>query len=138
LHYELLWARIDAGRCLGTFDRDRAVSTFTSAAALAERCGASSEGRLIARALRGLGIRVWRRGRTDPLADPLAGLSGREREVAQLVARGSSNREIADALALSPKTVERHVTNILAKVGARNRTELATHVHRGAAGGSAN
>jgi hypothetical protein len=45
------------------------------------------------------------------------------------VAEGSSNREIADLLALSPKTVERHLTNSLAKLGARNRTELAALVH---------
>ena len=46
-----------------------------------------------------------------------------------MIAEGSSNREIAETLVLSPKTVERHVTNILAKLGARNRTELASLVH---------
>jgi DNA-binding NarL/FixJ family response regulator len=44
------------------------------------------------------------------------------------VADGNSNREIAEALAVSPKTVERHVTNVLAKLGLRNRTELASFV----------
>lgn len=135
LDFELLWARIDLGRCLSTFDRVGAVTTFTAAAELAERCGATSEGRLIAQALRSLGVRAWRRGRAGDSDDRLAGLSSREREVARLVARGSSNREIADALALSPKTVERHLTNILAKLGARNRTELATLVHGGSGGG---
>jgi DNA-binding CsgD family transcriptional regulator len=135
LNYELIWARIDAGRCLSRFDRDRAVSTFTAAAELAERCGAASEGRLIAQALRRLGIRAWRRGRPGASDDPLAALSGREREVARLVARGSSNREVADSLAVSPKPVERHLTNILTKLGARNRTELATLVHGGSRGG---
>jgi DNA-binding NarL/FixJ family response regulator len=42
------------------------------------------------------------------------------------VAEGASNREIGEALVVSPKTVERHVTNILAKLGLRNRTELAS------------
>lgn len=49
--------------------------------------------------------------------------------MARLVARGASNREIADLLALSTKTVARHLTNMLAKLGARNRTELAALVH---------
>jgi DNA-binding NarL/FixJ family response regulator len=52
-------------------------------------------------------------------------LSAREQTVARLAADGASNREIAAALFVSPKTVERHLTNILAKVGLRNRTELA-------------
>lgn len=129
LDFELLWAQIDLGRFLSTFDRNGAVTTLKAAADLAERSGAASEGRLIAQALRGLGVRAWRRGRTGKSDVGLAGLSLREREIAQLVASGSSNREIADALAVSPKTVERHVTNILAKAGARNRTELATLMH---------
>jgi DNA-binding NarL/FixJ family response regulator len=82
-------------------------------------------GRIASKALRELGVRAWRRGRAEGSDDGPAGLSSREREIAKLVAQGSSNREVADELALAPKTVERHLTNILAKVGARNRTELA-------------
>jgi len=52
-------------------------------------------------------------------------LTARELEVARLVVEGASNPEIAAQLFLSRKTVERHVSNALAKVGARNRTELA-------------
>jgi DNA-binding NarL/FixJ family response regulator len=48
-----------------------------------------------------------------------------KKDVARLVADGASNPEIAEALFLSRKTVERHVSNLLAKLGARNRTELA-------------
>jgi DNA-binding NarL/FixJ family response regulator len=55
-------------------------------------------------------------------------LTTRELEVAHLVADGASNPEIAAQLFLSRKTVERHVSNALAKVGARNRTELAQRV----------
>jgi DNA-binding NarL/FixJ family response regulator len=46
-------------------------------------------------------------------------------EVAQMAAAGSSNREIAESLFLSKKTIERHLSNILAKAGVRNRVELA-------------
>ncbi|MBI3746868.1 MAG: AAA family ATPase [Chloroflexi bacterium] len=127
---DLLWARIDLGRVLAKTDRVRSVAAFTTAAELAAQIGASSEGRLVAQALRRLGVRAWRRG---PAAaeDGLAGLSEREAEVSRLVADGLSNREIAEALVVSPKTVERHVTNVLAKLGLRNRTEMASVIRSG-------
>jgi len=51
-------------------------------------------------------------------------LSSREREVLQLVAEGRTNREIADGLFISIKTVLRHRTSIMEKLGFQNRTEL--------------
>jgi DNA-binding NarL/FixJ family response regulator len=48
-----------------------------------------------------------------------------EREIARLIAAGASNPEIAQRLFVSRKTVERHVSNVLRKVGVRNRAELA-------------
>ena len=127
LKLELVWTLIDLGRSLARIDRDRAVTVYTAAAELAERCGATSEGRTIAKALRGLGVRAWRRAASS-VGVGLAGLSKRELEIARRVADGASNREIGEALVVSPKTIERHVTNILAKVGLRNRTELASLV----------
>jgi DNA-binding NarL/FixJ family response regulator/signal transduction histidine kinase len=53
------------------------------------------------------------------------GLSAREREVLGLLERGLPDRQIADALSISVKTVEKHVGSILRKTGARNRTEAA-------------
>jgi two-component system, NarL family, nitrate/nitrite response regulator NarL len=53
------------------------------------------------------------------------GLSGREAEVMDLVATGSSNKVIARQLGLQEKTIKRHMTSILAKLGATNRTEAA-------------
>jgi|GEM_PF-6485301 len=59
-------------------------------------------------------------------ADPFAGLTGRQKDIAQLVAAGSSNREIADALGLSVRTVESHLYQIYARLGVSRRGELAT------------
>ena len=53
-------------------------------------------------------------------------LTGREREIADLVAAALTNRQIADRLVLSERTVESHVRNVLAKLGLSNRTEIAT------------
>ncbi|MDI1462109.1 LuxR C-terminal-related transcriptional regulator [Catellatospora sp. KI3] len=53
------------------------------------------------------------------------GLTPREREVAQLAAQGRTNREIAQVLFLSPRTVEQHVARALHKLGVHSRAELA-------------
>ncbi|SOE03059.1 response regulator [Blastococcus haudaquaticus] len=60
--------------------------------------------------------------RAQPLVVPL---SERELEVVRLLADGGSNREIAAALFLAEGTVKNHVTNVLAKLGARDRTQAA-------------
>lgn len=57
----------------------------------------------------------------------LSSLSDRERAVAELVARGLPNREIADSLCLSDGTVKNHISLILSKLGLRQRTELALY-----------
>ena len=58
-------------------------------------------------------------------ADPY-GLTTREREVLDLVARGMTNREIAAALFISENTAGVHVSRILGKLGVSRRTEAAT------------
>ncbi|GAB3212436.1 LuxR family transcriptional regulator [Nocardia tengchongensis] len=62
----------------------------------------------------------------DPGVNPL---TRRQSEVAQLVARGYSNKEIASALVLSQRTVETHVEHILVRLGFTRRTEIARWVH---------
>jgi DNA-binding NarL/FixJ family response regulator len=54
------------------------------------------------------------------------GLSRRELEVAELVVEGHTNKEIGARLFLSERTVESHVRNILDKLGARSRVQIAT------------
>jgi DNA-binding NarL/FixJ family response regulator len=64
----------------------------------------------------------------DPEAD--LPLTHRQVEVLQLIAAGRTNAQIADYLTVSPSTVNRHVSNILARLGATNRTEAALHAIR--------
>jgi DNA-binding NarL/FixJ family response regulator len=61
---------------------------------------------------------------TAAVPDGLDELSPRELEVLRFVARGSNNREIAEALYLSPLTVKTHVSRILTKLRARDRVQL--------------
>jgi DNA-binding CsgD family transcriptional regulator len=58
------------------------------------------------------------------------GLSRRETEVLRLIAAGRTNREIADALFLSVRRVERHITNLYAKIGARGRADATAFAVR--------
>lgn len=134
---ELVWAQVSHARALARSDRRAAVQRLTAAAAVAERAQSQSQARVVARELRRLGVRAWRRGAatlTGDVPGALAALSVREKEIVEHLAQGRSNAEIADALLVSPKTVERHVSNVLAKLGLRNRTEVAAAVRSAGAG----
>ncbi len=86
--------------------------------------------------LRDFGIRRGRRtGRTRPDTGWEA-LTPAEAKVASLVAQGSSNPDIAVLLYLSPRTVQTHVSHILAKLGVHSRSEIAREAARRAPGAS--
>ncbi len=103
--------------------RDDAEREWRAATDTAARLGAAP----LSDALAALG----RRARFTTADPPGAhGLTDREREVLKLVAAGRSNRDIATALFISPKTASVHVSNILAKLGAATRTEAAAIAHR--------
>jgi DNA-binding NarL/FixJ family response regulator len=56
-------------------------------------------------------------------------LTPREQEILEQIAQGASNREIADRLYLSEKTVRNHITHILSQLGLRDRTQAAIYMH---------
>jgi DNA-binding NarL/FixJ family response regulator len=120
---DALWTRLDVGSALVASDTARAKNVLAAVAELADQLGAQTVRDVAAKRLRSLGVRTWRRG-----AGRGAALTDRERAIAQLIAEGASNPEIARQLFLSRKTVERHVSNVLKKAGARNRAELAARV----------
>jgi DNA-binding CsgD family transcriptional regulator len=123
LRVEEIWQRLDEARVL---ERDAAVEALRAAGGLADEIGSLTQAEVARQRLRAYGVRTWkRRGAGD------SPLTERELEVARLVADGASNPEIAARLFLSRKTVERHVSNALRKLGARNRAELAATIAGG-------
>jgi|GEM_PF-1379493 len=98
---------------------------FAAAIDAYEAMGAKRAADNARRSARAAGFRPGHQPRS---ASPL---TKREREVALLVASGMSNQEVARALYLSPRTVERHVGNMLAKLGYRSRAKLAAEVSAG-------
>jgi DNA-binding NarL/FixJ family response regulator len=101
-----------------------AISEARSALAVFERLGASTDADMTASLLRSLGVAAGQRPRT------LHELTRREQEVLSLVGLGLSNPEIAERLFISRKTASHHVSNVLAKLGMRNRAEAAAYVTR--------
>jgi DNA-binding NarL/FixJ family response regulator len=63
-------------------------------------------------------------------ADPLAGLTGQERRILELIGGGLTNRQIGDELSLAEKTVKNYVSALFAKLGMERRTQAAAYAAR--------
>ena len=106
-----------AGRVLAASgDRAAAIATVQAAHATLLSCGALHDSDLAAKELRRLGRAVPRSGPPSIL-----GLTEREHEVLALVAGGKTNREIAERLFLSPRTVDRHLARVFQKLNVHTR-----------------
>ena len=113
-------------------ERSRAVELLRSAETVFDTRGALRRRGEARQELRRLGARAEPRGPSGADGGGLASLSRREREVADLITARKTNREVAADLFLSEKTVESHVRNIFAKLGASSRVEVARAVERAA------
>ncbi len=112
----------EAAAALADSDQERQLRTALTEL---ERLGARPLAAGVARKLRKLGVRGPARGpRPATRANP-ANLTARETEVLALVTEGLRNADIARRLFVSPKTVDHHVSAILAKLGVRTRGEAA-------------
>jgi DNA-binding NarL/FixJ family response regulator len=106
--------------------RELALERLGDAYRTARKLGARPLAAEAAREVAALGESIARRlGRRAAADAEGAGLSRRELEVVRLVALGRTNREIAQALFLSSRTVDMHVRNILRKLDCRSRIEAA-------------
>jgi DNA-binding CsgD family transcriptional regulator len=123
-HVDALVAQLDLASALtGAGENRRSADIYRRAGNLADQMGAGTLAHIADQGLRTLGVHTWRRsGQAGESA--AGGLTKREQQITEMLVRGASNAEIASALFLSRKTVERHVSNVLARSGARNRTEL--------------
>jgi DNA-binding NarL/FixJ family response regulator len=122
-------ARADllAGRALARSGaRAGAIERLEQAHATLAACRAERYREEAARELRALGARPGRRGSASAARTAgLGALTNREREVAELVAGGLTNRQIAERFVLSEKTVETHLSRILAKLGVASRIAVS-------------
>lgn len=114
---EAAWALLDGDE-----------AALQEAGQLFSRVGAEAGVAVVRQRLQSLGVRgPYGHARRDPL-----GLTRRERQVAQLLAQGLSNPQIAERLHRSERTVAHHVSALLAKLGLRQRSQVAARLQQAA------
>jgi DNA-binding CsgD family transcriptional regulator len=124
LRYDRARTMLQWGRLQRRTNRRRAArETLQGAAALFQEVGASQWARNARDELERLGLRPGTQGELTPT----------ELQIAELVASGMTNREVAAALFVSPKTVEAHLGRLYRKLGIHSRAELGGHMARGPA-----
>ncbi|MEU7765842.1 LuxR C-terminal-related transcriptional regulator, partial [Nocardia sp. NPDC049190] len=128
-----VWAarsRLVAGRSLALVGQpETAVRELELAHGILRDAGAERLRLEAAKELRNLGRRVRRQPTTEgPTHQPI--LTERERDIADLVVHGYTNREIAAQLFVSPKTVEKHLARIFVKLGVSSRTGVGAALSR--------
>jgi DNA-binding CsgD family transcriptional regulator len=115
---EVARALIQAG------DRDEAIGELRRAHEVFARLGATAELAKTRDELRALGVRPP----VKVMGAGGAGLTGRELEIARMVAQRKANKEIGSALKISARTVSTHLSNIFTKIGVDSRGALADYV----------
>jgi DNA-binding CsgD family transcriptional regulator len=118
----------EAALALTQVSESEAGAALARAVSILEEIEARAGARLVRRLARHLGVADQLPGvRRGPYASARAhplGLTRREREVLELIARGLANKEIARRLLRSPRTIERQVSAVLDKLNAANRMEV--------------
>jgi len=128
LLWRILFARARVARAQGK--EQQAEAYFESGQSLLDSLlmDLDSIDASLAQYLRKGAERVGRSGKTLARAivkDHFDGLTARERDIATLIAQGKSNKEIADVLSLSNRTVEAHISKVLSKLSFSSRSQIA-------------
>ncbi len=116
--------RLEIARTMRAIEPALAIEETRVALSTFDEVGAVRDADVAASLLRELGAT----GRAGPKG--LERLTKREREILALLGQGLTNAEIAARLFISTKTAAHHVSNVLAKLGVRNRSEAAAYAHR--------
>ena len=122
--FEAARTRLLLAQALREPDPEVAEAEARAALVAFENLGAKGDAGAAAALLRGI------ESQSRKQTDEASGLSRREVEVLRLVARGMSNNDIADRLALSKHTVHRHVSSILTKLALPSRAAAAAYAAR--------
>jgi DNA-binding NarL/FixJ family response regulator len=125
---------VAAGELAARGDVPDATAELRTARLIADACGARALARQALSERRRLAARAPRSRETRRRAG-LQALTDRERQVGALVSEGLSNREIATRLHVTDKTVEMHVSNVLAKLSVASRAAAAGLIARAESGG---